>query len=212
MTTPEHDPKSASDNQLLADDPQAWAVLIDDLGPASMLVAIEGRLGVDLRSRVQAEDIWQETLLHAWRDRARCVWTDVRGFRRWLLGIIDHRIADARDFFGAKKRAVERERPLARDTMLDGGPWEAELMRSTTPSRVAVQREQADQMMQALAAVPDTMREVLRLRLFEGLTINEISERLEIGESAAKHRYRKAATIYRDNLHRRLASRSDREL
>lgn len=211
MTSPDREKPEAAANPLLGEDPYAWANVIEALGPASMLVAIQGRLGKDLERRLQAEDIWQETLLHAWRDRARCLWTDVRGFRRWLLGIVDHRIADARDFFTAQKRTSARERPLVRPSPFDSGTWHSELLRSTTPSRVAVQREQADQMLRALSAVPPELREVLRLRLFDGHTIHEIAEQLGIGESAAKHRYRKGAALYRDNLHRRLRSSTDGE-
>ncbi len=205
-----NDPGSSA-NPLLAEDPHGWANLIDALGPASMLVAIQGRLGKDLRERIQAEDIWQETLMHAWRDRLQCKWTDVRGFRRWLLGIADHRIADARDFFNAAKRTSKREQPLVYGGSSGADSWIGEPMRSTPPGRVAVQREQADQMMRALAAVPGELREVLRLRLFEGLSIPEIAAKLAIGESAAKHRYRRGAVLYRDHLHRRISPTSQRE-
>lgn len=210
MTSSDSDTSKASGNPL-SHGAQPWSALIEAVGPASMLVAIEGRLGVELRQRVQPEDIWQETLMHAWRDREQCQWSDVRGFRRWLLGIADHRIADAHDFFQAQKRSGKREQPLVRPGSVADGTWFGEPSGSTTPSRLAVQREQADHMGAALQAVPVDMREVLRLRLFEGMTIPEIATRLGIGESAAKHRYRKGAELYRDRLHRHLHTPPERE-
>lgn len=174
-----------------------------------MLVVIEGRMGVDLRRKVSAEDIWQETLLHAWRDRAQYQWTGVPGFRRWLLGIADHRIHDAHDFFSAAKRESSREDRIGRSIPGHGSTWQNEPVRTTTPSRLAVHREQADQMGRALGELPEELRSVLRLRLFEGLTMDEVAAELDIGSSAAKHRYRKAAAMYRERLFRRLGTRND---
>jgi len=208
-STPRDDPGGAS--SFLSDGSRTWERLIEAVGPASLLVVIDHRLGPALRGRTSAEDIWQETLLHAWRDRDQCSCADVAGFRRWLLGIADHRIRDARDFHDAAKRTSRREQAIARPASNGDGSWGAEPMRTTTPSRIAVQREQADQMQLALAGLPEDLRAVLLLRLFEGQTIPEIALRLGIGESAAKHRYRKAAVLYRDRLHRRLHPPSGRD-
>ncbi|MCR9243482.1 MAG: sigma-70 family RNA polymerase sigma factor [bacterium] len=201
-----------SANPLCGENANGFADLIEAVGPASMLVAIGARLDRGLRQRVQPEDIWQETLLHAWRDRAQCIWSDLRGFRRWLLGIADHRIADARDFHSAQKRATDRERVIRPRTAGETHAAEAfasEPGRSTTPSRLAVQREQADQMQLALEGLPPELREVLRLRLFEGLTSKEVATALDLGESAVKHRYRKAAAHYRAGLRQRMRSSPD---
>lgn len=57
-----------------------------------------------LRRRHTPEDIWQETLLHAWRDRARYEWRGFKSFRFWLMFIIDNRICAA----AAHERAAKR--------------------------------------------------------------------------------------------------------
>ncbi len=174
-----------------------------------MLVVIERRMGPRLREKAHAEDLWQETLLHAWRDRAHCKFTGVASFRRWLLGIIDHRISDLRDFFSAQKRASDRERPWNWASQEHGSSWSEEPLRTTTPSRLAMHREQADQMICALEAVEEPLRQVVRLRLFEGHTMPEVAEELGLGLSAAKHRYRRGAAQYRSQLFQRLGSRVD---
>jgi RNA polymerase sigma factor (sigma-70 family) len=198
---------SADDNPLQSKDPSAWARIVEAVGPASILLVIDGRMGPELRRKVAAEDVWQDTLLHAWRDRDQCEWTGVQGFRRWLLGIADNRIRDARDFFGAAKRSGRREQQIERPTTGTGSTWHNEPVRTTTPSRMAVHREQAEQMRRALGELPQELRDVLQLRLFESLMMEEVADRLGIGLSAAKHRYRKAAAQYRARLFQRLGTR-----
>jgi hypothetical protein len=76
----------ATPNPLL-DGGARWDEWIDAVGPAAMLVRIEHRMGEVLERSSTPEDIWQETLLHAWRDRERC---ECPGFgidRKWFLQI-----------------------------------------------------------------------------------------------------------------------------
>ncbi len=55
-------------------------------------------------------------------------------------------------------------------------------------------------MVAALEEVPPELREVVRLRSLEELTVEEVAERLGIGTSAVKHRFRKGSEIYRRRL------------
>lgn len=202
MNTPDSD----AENPLASDDARSWEQVVEAVGPASLLVVIDRRMGTALRQKLSAEDIWQEVLLQAWRDRANCQWAGLASFRRWLLGIIDHRIRDAIDFFNAKKRGRDEViRSLQSKSGL-GTRNSMEPRRSTTPSRLAVYREQAEQMSAALSELPGEMRDVVRLRLFEGLQMNEVADQLGIGLSAAKHRFRKGAALYRARLFARLGS------
>ena len=47
----------------------------------------------------------------------------------------------------------------------------------------------------------------MRLRLFEELSCEEAAERLKLGISAVKHRFRKGGTLYRQRLDHLLSSR-----
>lgn len=197
---------------LCSNSPSAWDSLIEAVGPASLLVVIESRLSPALRRQTTPEDVFQEALLHAWRDRARCEWRGIRSFRSWLLSIIDNRIREAADRLGAEKRGGGREPVVA--SALSGdtsggstadGLWPAI---STTPSRVAIFREQAAAMQAALSELPEESREVVRLRLFEQLQIEEVAARLSLGESAVRHRFRKGAELYHCRLKAALATRA----
>jgi len=191
-------------NPLSSDDPEVWASLVAAAHPASIMVAIAGRLGAELRARIAPEDIFQETLLKAWRARKSAQWQGTPSFRRWLLRIAQHCIEDHRDSLRSLKRDGEAlplrdydGRGVNRGAHTDGcvEPWG-----STTPSRLAQQHELMLAMEAALQTLPDDVREVVRLRLFEDALVEEIAARLGLGVSAVRHRFRRGAELYRQRL------------
>ncbi len=164
-----------------------------------------------LRAALLPEDIWQETLLHAWRDRERFEWRGLASFRRWLLQIAENRIRDANDRTRAGERgrtepAVLRTPRRFSDASSSGA--DPVLFQSTTPSRVAWHREQAELMRSALESLPELVREVVRLRLFEERTPDEIAQELSISRAAVKHRLRQGSALYRERLARSLTLRA----
>jgi RNA polymerase sigma factor (sigma-70 family) len=196
-------------NPLLTTSPEAWDRLIEEVEPAGLLLVIERRLSDALKGAFTAEDILQEAFLHAWRDRARFEWRGLRSFRSWLLTIIDHRIRDAADWSAAAKRRAPGEAPAAAREGADGSTASGEQLPagSTTPSKVAIYREQAEVMRQALDALPEECREIVRLRLLERQPVEEIAAALGLGVSAVRHRFRKGAERYAQLLRAALGSR-----
>jgi len=195
-------------------DPRTWDRWIEAIGPASMLVVIGERMSVELRAQMAPEDIWQEALLRAWRIRHRLEWRGMKSFRRWLLEIAEGCIWDAGDRARARKRGGS-----ARTVALEAGSAgdrsrgpvdDVALLRSTTPSRIAAHREGSEIMGAALASLPDDVRDVVRLRLFEDLTCEQVAQRLSLGVSAVKHRFRKGGALYRERLAHVLSQRSQR--
>lgn len=189
------------ENPLLDPDPLAWDRCIESVGPASILVIIKHELRGELASRTTPEDIWQETLLRAWRSRTKFEWRGLGAWRRWLLQIARNVIRDTLDHSGAAKRGAGKL-PLSLDPLLrsDTRSQFAGPVATTTPSRVASDRERAQAMERALESLPEDVREVVRLRLFEDLRISEIAERLALGESAVRHRFRRGAALYRSHF------------
>lgn len=200
-------------NPILSPSAQAWDDLIEAVGPASILVVIDTRMSDRLKRHIAPEDVWQETLLHAWRDRIGFEWRGLKSFRSWLLTIIDNRLRDLSAHHSAQKRGGDAppvafsvlERSGSQSTQESGYPGP---IGSTTPSRIAMYKEQAAAMEIALETLPEDLRCVVRFRLFEQLPVEEIAERLGIGVSAVRHRFRKGAEIYRRRLRAALASRS----
>lgn len=201
----------AAVSPLLSGEPEVWDRLLESVGPASILLVIRQHMGATLRRGLTAEDLWQETLLHAWSDRARFEWRGLASFRRWLIQIALHRIHDASDRAQAAKRGGGLEaRALEGGDGHDGRSFLEGLARlgSTTPSRLASLREEAGRLHAALASVPEELREVVRLRLFEELTMEEVAERTGLGLSGARHRFRKGAALYEQALRKILPTGS----
>jgi len=204
---------TSGDNPLQSDSMQVWDELIEAVGPASLLVLIEERMSRSLKTHCAAEDIFQEALMHAWRDRGQAApqWNGVKGFRKWLIAIIDHRICDAADYAGAQKRGGSgaggggKGDKVPHQSLGGGGGGG---MQTTTPSRVAMYREQAAAMQAALASLPPELVDVVRMRLFQQMPMETIAEHLGIGVAAVSHRFRKGAEIYQRRLHAEVASRS----
>lgn len=185
-------------------DPGAWERLLESMGVPSLLVLIERRMSLELRKRMHPEDILQEALLQAWKAREDLEWRGIRAFRSWFLTIIDHRIRDIAAWESAVKRGGKGVTVFS---TLDGGgstrdrsqAFEGPLV-STTPSRSISHREQAAVMLAALESLPDDVRDVVRLRLFEELSTEETAKALDLGLSATKHRFRKGALLYEKQL------------
>ena len=193
------------DNPLLSDAPHVWDDIVRTAGPASLLLLIESRIGPALRARITAEDLLQEALLAAWRDRARIEWRGPRAFRAWLVAVIENRIREAADRGAAAKRGGGvAPHPLPGP----GGAVPAALAITTTPSRIAQYSEQATAMRAALVQLPDELRDVVRLRLFEQRTASQIAAELGIGVGAVLHRFRRGAEMYRMLLTGMLSLRS----
>ena len=192
-------------NPLRSDAPEIWDAVVRAAGPASLLVLIETRMGPVLRARLAAEDVLQEVLLCAWRDRERIEWRGHRAFRNWLVSAIENRLRDAADRERAGKRGGGAPNAPLRGP---GSSVPSALVLSTTPSRVAQYREQATAMRAALAQLPDDVRDVVRLRLFEQWDTGRIAAELGIGPAAVLHRFRRGAELYRSRLTAMLSLRS----
>ena len=188
--------------------PDAWQTLVEGVRPAAMLVAIDSRLGERLRAELDAEDIWQDTLLHAWKARMTHRWCGLRQFRRWLLQIAENRIRNAADHFDAACRGGGVQHlTLGPGADASGRGTDASRFEpavTATPSREAGRRELAAAMAGALGELDAELRDVVRLRLVEDASTAEVAAALGLGESAVKHRLRKGIEHYTRVLRRRL--------
>ena len=171
-----------------------WQKLVESANPTSLIVVIVSRLGPAMRARLEPEDILQESLMQAWQCRGSTRIESRKAFRAWLLTIIDHRIRDAAEHAGAAKRGGGTLPTHL--NMLKG----IEPGTTSTPSRSASRREQASLMMQALDCVPPESREVVRLRLFQQMTLQDVGQRLGLSLAIVRRHLRQGSELYRQRL------------
>lgn len=200
-------------DSLVHTDATRWEELIQSINPAAMHVVIASAMSKQLREHCSAEDIWQETLTHAWRDRAQHRWTGPAAFRAWLFEIARNRIREIARNATAEKRGgnlrtarFSELRPQAASG--DGGSVSISAnlpLDSQTPSRIVSREEKVAITQDALAELPPELRDIVRMHVVDELTMETIAQRLGIGLSAAWHRYRKGLEL----LMRRLRSSTD---
>jgi RNA polymerase sigma-70 factor (ECF subfamily) len=138
-----------------------------------------------IRAKVAASDIVQETACDAHRAFADFDGVTQEEFFAWLRSILQHNVIDAvRRFEGSLKRDVRRETPLRTGEDLPAvhrnGHRPTALGRP--PEMSAIRREDASAVTSAVDRLPDDYRLVLHLRYWDGLTFQQIGDR--IGRSA----------------------------
>jgi len=181
-----------------------WDRAVEACDPASLLVVIASRLG-SREVTADAEDILQEALFRAWAVRDRAEWRGHRAFRAWILTVIDNCIVDS-----VRRAATHHE------LSLEGPDLSARIFGSrvnaaagsTTPSKLAVYREQAAIITEALSVLDPEVREIIVQRLLMQRELEDIGASLSIGVGAVRHRFRKGCEAYRRELRRALGHRS----
>lgn len=144
-------------------------------------VGIVARAQVEswLRTKVDASDLVQETLLEAYRDFDRFQGCTEQEWLGWLRRILSHNAADfVRRYRGTDKRQARREVPFADpgDSQARGAPEPAAV--DPTPSQEFVKLEAELRLAAALAQLSDDYQEVIALRNLQRLPFEEVAQRM----------------------------------
>jgi len=120
-----------------------------------------------------AEDLAQETLVEAWRSLPRF---DGRcRFSTWLYGILRHRVLKGRRRHSAMQSSES-------DLLSQRQSGEQ------SPDHHAETSEDARRVRQAVASLPEEHRQVVELRFFAGLTLDEMAAALDCPLGTIKSR------------------------
>lgn len=190
-------------------DPAQFDRVIESVAPDEVLVVIARSMGATLRGRYEPEDVWQETLASAWRDRTTHRWEGLHSYRTWLISIARNRIRDFARADGAAKRGGTGGTGLFSERNPSDSVSLADVLPagSVTPSRVASHRERSRILTEALEKLPPDVEPYVRMHLFEDKPMETIAAELNAHVSAAWRRFRRGSQLFRD-LVKSLESRS----
>lgn len=159
------------------------------------------RVGDWMRGRVDPSDLVQETLTEAAQKLEKFLVDRPIAFYPWLRQIGIQRLSKAREFHLAQKRNAMRER---HGVDLSGESVQHLVDRLganlPSPSAIARQAEQSDQMRKIIAQLSESDRELLVLRYLEQLPVDECLTVLRVSREAYKKRHFRAIKRLRELL------------
>ena len=179
---PTKDPPSTSDlvNRAQGGDREAFDKLAERYRSRLQSFA-KLRIKRDLLERVEIDDVLQEIYLRAFQSLEQFEWRTDGCFYRWLAGIGRHVIQNlTRYHIQTEKRNPGREVPWRQDCpggdVLDlGNLLQA---KGTSPSNAMRRNERFEHLAKSLGQLSEDHREVLILARVEGLSTNEIAQRM----------------------------------
>lgn len=137
------------------------------------------QLGPRLKSKLDASDIVQQTLLEAHLKRDQFRGSTDAECAAWLRQMLVHNLADALRAFGQARRDVARERSLQDAVESSSMRLESWLAADqSSPSEQVERQERALLLANALAALPEAQREALVLQHWQGWSLDEIGQHL----------------------------------
>jgi RNA polymerase sigma-70 factor (ECF subfamily) len=137
-----------------------------------LTVLAELHLDRRLRGKVDPSDVVQQTLLRAYSALAEVRDPQPEVLAAWLRRILARTLADAVKHYERDKRDVGLERSLEADLDRSASGFAAWLAADqTSPSGRAERNEELLRMVEALAELPELMREVVVLKHCQGWTL-----------------------------------------
>lgn len=151
------------------------------LEPFRSYLEVLARVHLDarLRGKLDPADVVQQVML-----RAHAAWPGLNSPDRpvlaaWLRRILARTLADLVKHYDRDRRAVDLERSLEADLDRSASGFAGWLAADqTSPSQAAARDEELLRLADALAALPEPMREVVVMKHLRGCTLRDIAERI----------------------------------
>jgi RNA polymerase sigma-70 factor (ECF subfamily) len=163
-----------------------------------LLVATE-ELPSDLRPKIAASDLVQDTFLKAHEHFAQFRGSTLDELFAWLRRILLNDLANCtRHYFRTGKRQLSREVPLANTPPANLRNVLAS--EADSPRAQLLAQEKADALDRALEQLPEDYRDAILWRTRDGLPFEEIGRRLSRSERAARKLWVRAIERLQDLL------------
>ncbi len=187
MSSPPNEPIANSKDELR----QIW-----EQHQPRLLAMVRWRIDPALEVRIDAEAVIAEAYLDSCRKwPAYCMNRKLSTYA-WLYGIVKDRLIEEWRKASRSMRDLRREAPLPSDdlALITAGL----LGTSTSPSSAAARAEQAAHLRRMLQSLDPADRDVLYMRYFDNLEIQEVADVLGIHYDAARKRCRRAVERLKD--------------
>lgn len=153
-----------------------------------LLTVADRKLENELRGKVDASDLVQDTFLEAQRDFSKFEGSTERELLAWLCAILGNRFLNAvRHYRRTQKRDVSRELAEGAEGVLSAVAAE-----SPTPRTNLIAQEEQRCLQAAFELLPHSTREVLVLRIWERASFAEIGAACNCSTEAARKRFVRA--------------------
>lgn len=176
---------------------------LDNLDRFRAYLHLLARLQLDprLRTKLDASDVVQQTLLqaHAARDQFRG--SSPEELTAWLRQILARVLGHAVRDFGRGKRDVAQERSLEAALDASSGRLQTFLAADqSSPSERADRNEQLLRLADALAALPEAQREAVVLHYWQDWPLAEIAKHMDRSSSAVAGLLKRGVGALREQL------------
>jgi len=164
-----------------------------------LLIFTSSRLDEGLKGKLDASDIVQQSLLEAHRDFDTFRGQTEEELKAWIGRLVVHNLQDAgRRFRQSQQRNVEKEVAWSAETELSA------TMDQPSPSSLVRRRETDDELLRAVAELPERSQQVLELRHRMRLSHAEVAQELGMTEEAARKLWSRTV----EQLQKRLSARN----
>ena len=165
------------------------------------LMSIADReLDRDLRSKVGPSDVVQSSVMDAAKHIGEFRGKTRHQFLAWVRNIVLNRVVrKRRDFKCSAKRNINRERPITGANASSAAPLQI-ADNAYTPCTAALQKEILMLVGVAVTSLPKDYQQVIRLRKWEQLTLQQIAVRMNRSEAACQKLWQRATESLRKEL------------
>jgi RNA polymerase sigma-70 factor (ECF subfamily) len=141
-----------------------------------------------------AEDVVQQVLIKLYLRAEQ--YDPRRSFWGWLYRIARNDLIDTLRRIRPGDRGIGQTTRPSEDA--EGG-WEDQVLVTTTPENVAVDKEQAERLEEAISALPNLQRTIVRLKR-QGIKGKDIARQLGVSQAHVSQLYHEAGEVLREAI------------